>query len=325
LTSSDNRKKYSVDNYATLTIQDFYKIRSAFDEGRIKIMRFLALKAREEKYAKTYKEIADNIKESLKADKYSLQAARKHCKILENIGVIYPTRGPSPQPSDWGGEYIKFYFVVENVIEILAILKAAMQGLDQDRAIKIKEKITKEFKKSPSQFFKYGPIFGAKLFDIQEQILDAVRNIAHNYIGAQKDVIKWSSEVEEELIRRYYYIWLYPPSFANMVLGSYRSFVDYMMSGLTIAQNNIDTSIDMSKIYFRLVKDNANELSQMALRASKTFEPVPAPPAPQGSISIKGGVIPLPHEQDYDEYELYALKKLTDELTEIVQIALSGA
>ncbi len=100
-----------------------------------------------------------------------------------------------------------------------------------------------------------------------------------------------------------------------------------MMSGLTIAQNNIDGYIDMSKIYFRLVEDNVNELSQMTLRASsKMFNNKPvSDPVPRGSISTKGvvGGIPLPEEEEYDY--LYALKKLRDELTEIVQIALSCA
>lgn len=92
LDSDLNRKIYSVDNYDTLTKDDLGRIKTAFEEGRIRIIRFLALRAREEKDAKTYEEIADHMK-------YSLQAARKHCKMLRDIGVIYQIRSKSQEPS----------------------------------------------------------------------------------------------------------------------------------------------------------------------------------------------------------------------------------
>ncbi len=81
----------------------------------------------------------------------------------------------------------------------------------------------------------------------------------------------------------------------------------------------------MSKTYSELVKNNTNELYQMALRVSKTFGLVPAPvPVPQDSLSASGTRIIL-HDQQDDEYDFFALKKLRDELAEIVQIALSSA
>jgi hypothetical protein len=314
LGSDLNRKIYSVDNYDTLTKQDLGKIKTAFEEGRIKIIRFLASRAREEKDAKTYEEIADHMK-------YSLQAARKHCKMLLEIGVIYQIRSKSHEPSAWAGEFIKFYFVVENMIEIVAILSAVTLGLDKDAAIKIKNLTSRVFEESASKFV-YG-IYGGKFLDVQEQTLDAVRNIAHNYTEAQKDnIINWWSAVEE-FNRRYYYSWLYPVSFANMASQAYRYFADHMISGLTIAQNNTDAYVDMSKIYLRLVNDNMNEWSQMALRAPKMFEPVVVP---RDSMSTKAtGIPPLLDEQD-DEYNYLAtLKKLRDDLTEIVQISLCGS
>lgn len=304
-------------------MKDLSKITSAFvEEARIKIIRFLALKrATDKENAQPYEEIVKYMGDNSPEKKYSLQAAKKQCEKLYEIGVIDQTRSKS-HDSKWAGEYIKFYFVVENVIEIVAILDALIKGRDRDGAIRTKEVMMEEYKNNPSKFFKEG-IFGSRFLDIQEQSLDAIRDIAHNYTQVQKDVINWWSALGQFSMAHYYYPWLYPAaSFANMASKAYRSIADYAISGLNIAQNNFDAYIDMSKTYSRLVADNVNEMSQMALKTSKMFEPVPVP-APRGSISTKGAGIPLPEEEEYDY--LYALKKLRDELTEIVQIALSGA
>jgi hypothetical protein len=71
----------------------------------------------------------------------------------------------------------------------------------------------------------------------------------------------------------------------------------------------------MSKIYSQLALDNTNELSQMAVNASKVFEPTS-----RTSIGTEEIVTPIDVEP---EYSLSTLQKLKDELTEILQIALS--
>jgi hypothetical protein len=96
-----------------------------------------------------------------------------------------------------------------------------------------------------------------------------------------------------------------------------------------MAQNNFDAYIDMSKTYSKLVDNNINELSRMALNYySKIFKPMP-----QASIPTEGGpettttTIPPPDMEDgtEEEYDLSELRKLIDELKEIQQIALSSA
>ncbi|MDQ3967144.1 MAG: hypothetical protein M3275_01965 [Thermoproteota archaeon] len=300
MTSSDNIKQYSVDNYDALTIEDISKIKNAFEEGRIKILRYLALGAKEKEDAKTYENITEFMQGESPDNMYSLQATVKQCKKLIEIGVIYVTRSKS-HDSKWAGEYIKLYFVAENVIEIIAILAAYTLGLDRDAAKKIKEAIHQIFEQSSNV-----SISGSRVIDIQKQSFDVVRNITHNYIKAQKDIINWWSKLGEQYC--YYYLWFYPPNFANTVSQAYRSFADYLTSGLTIAQNNIDGYIDMSKIYFTLVEDNANELLSHIILPRAPKMPAPIPPLP-----------PI------EERDLDALIKLRDELTEIVQITLIGA
>ena len=252
--------------------------------------------------------------------KYSLQADRKHCKMLRDIGVIYQIRSKSDEPSSWAGELIKFYFVVENMIEIVAILTAVTLGLDKEAALKIKKATSRVFEESTTKFV-YG-IYSGKFLGMQEQALDAFRNIAHNYTEAQKDnIINWWSAVEEFNRRYYYNPWLYSGSFANLASQGYRSFANYLISGLTIAQNNTNAYVDISKIYLRLVDNNIHELSQIVLRAPKMFEPVLVSRDP---ISTKATGISMTHVQD-DEYGLSALKMLRDELIEIMQIAVSDA
>ncbi len=86
-------------------------------------------------------------------NEYSLQATRTHCHKLNDIGVIYQTMSPSyddPSPR-WSGEYIKFWFVVENVIEICAILTAATVGRDRNFAIQTKEELTRMYEQNPGE------------------------------------------------------------------------------------------------------------------------------------------------------------------------------
>ena len=313
----DDFKPYSIDNYDKLKPRDFGKIFKAFkdkDNKRLEIVRFLAKEAREEKYAKKRSQIATHLG-------VSEPAALEHCDVLKDIGIIRLIRSKSPgDPLAGPRELIKFYLVVENLIEILAILNAAMLGLDRQAAIKIKEAITKIFNESGSRFI--GGIYGGSFLDMQGQILDAFRNIAHNYTQAQKDIINWWSASAEFNMRNYYYPWFYPAGFANMSSKANRSAADYAISGVNMAQNNFDAYIDMSKTYSGLVADNINELSQMVVNSLNMFELMP-----RALIQSKGtetSTTTLPDVED-DGYDLSALSKLRDELTEILQIALSRA
>jgi hypothetical protein len=322
LTGNFNKKIYSVDNFDTLKDEDFKKIKKALGEGRTRIVRFLAQGSKEEKDAKSYEEIADHISRIYKIH-YAYAAARKGCIMLRRIGLLYQTRSRKNEMGASEIELIKFYLVTENLIEILAILSAADLGLNKEAAIKIKEAITKIFNESQDKF-RYG-IYGGKVLDMQTQLLDVIRNIAHDYTQLQKDLInRWYEVVAEFNSRHYYYYpWFYPIGFANMVSKVYRSIADYAISGLNIAQNNFDAYIDMSKTYSGFVADNINEMSRIVLNSPKIFEPMP-----QASISIAGpettNVRTQVNLKDDEEYDLSELRKLISELTEILEIALSS-
>ncbi|HET7284034.1 MAG TPA: hypothetical protein VFI70_05060 [Nitrososphaeraceae archaeon] len=308
-------------------------------EERMRILRFLALKATKEKDAKTNKEIAGHIKCTYKID-YDTSAARKSCIMLREIGVIYQTRSKIDVPTASEVEYIKFYLVLENLIEIEAILTAAALGLTKRSAERIKEAITKIFNRSKIKF-RYGEFKrffeaavnefkenAANFHDLQDQSLDVARNIAHNYTQAQKDIINWWSALAEFNMRYYYYPWFYPITFADMASNAYRSFADYTISGLNIAQNNFDAYTDMSKTYSGLVADNINEMSQIAVNSSNMFELMPrASILAEEPKTIRSATVHDAEEDDdnNNKYNLSELIKLRDEITEILEIALSSA
>lgn len=142
--SDDNFKPpYSPDNYDEIKLADYRNIFKAFKDKdstiRLEIIRYLAQEAREENAAKTYNDIVTKLKNRLKEKtglegKITLQAVRKHCEILKEMGIIAPTRSKSHGSSSRGGDYIAFYLVVQNLIAILAILNAGMLGLDKEAA-----------------------------------------------------------------------------------------------------------------------------------------------------------------------------------------------
>lgn len=329
----------SIGNYEGPPPSDFHKILKVFSSkgnraSRLEIMRFLAKEAREEEKAKTYNEIIKHFRETLQ-ETITVQAVRKHCEILKDMGVIKPTRSESHEPSSRGGDYIKFYFVVQKLIEILAILVAGMLGLDWQAAREIKEDLTRVFnsRQRPDQF-RYG-FYASGLSYLQAPAFDTLRNIAHNYIQLQKDIINsWSAAAEEFSTGYYYYYypWFYPAaSFANMASKAYRSIADYAISGLSISQNNFDASIDISKTYSRLADNNIDEFLRMALNYLKIFKPTARAPIPteggaaETTTTTIASIPSLDMGDDEEEYDLSELRKLIDELAEIKEIALSSA
>jgi DNA-binding transcriptional ArsR family regulator len=315
-------KRYSIDNYDKLKPGDFAIIFNAFKDQhshRLRIMRFLAKEAREEKYAKTRKQVARELD-------ISEPAALDHLDALEDIGVIVQIWSKDEDNKErYQGprKVIKYYLNDKNLIEILAILNAATLGLPKDAVKKIKEAITSIFNQNVSKFL--AGIYGGKFLDMQEQILDAIRNIAHSYNEAQKGIVNWWCEVAQSNMRNYYsyYPWFYQPGFANMTSQAYRSMADYTISALNIAQNNFDAYIDMSKTYSGLIAGNINEVSKTAINSSKMFEPESAAPMLTTGVETISSTVPNMENED-DESSLYEWRKLRDDLTEIVQITHKG-
>jgi len=254
----DSKMRYSIDNYDELTRGDFYHIFGVIkdrENRRLEIMRFLAREAKEEKSAKETTKIIENIRKEKEKENVTFQDAFDHCNKLKEIGVIHQTRSEKESTESRGPKEVnKYYIAVEGIIEILAILDAGILGLDSDGAEKIKRALTEivNEKKDTGTIFK-GGIY-ASILDVQEQILDAIRNIAQGYNQTQKDIINWWCEVAQSHVRYYYYPSFYPQGFVDMASKAYRSMADYAISGLNIAQNNFNAYIDMSKTYSGLVR-----------------------------------------------------------------------
>ena len=319
--------RYSIDNYDKLKPGDFHYILGVIkdrENRRLQIMRFLAREAKEEKSAKETATIMENIRKENGKRNVTFQDAFNHCNKLKEIGVIHQTRSAKESTESRGPKEVnKYYIAVEGIIEILAILDAGILGLDSDGAEKIRRALTEivNEKKGTGTIFK-GGIY-ASILDVQEQILDAIRNIAQSYNQTQKDIVNWWCEVAQSYVRYYYYYpWLYSQGFVDMASKAYRSIADYAISGLNIAQNNFNAYIDMSKTYSGLVADNINKMSQMVLiNSSKIFQP-----ALQPSIFTRGTGTTTPYDvEDNVKYDLSEWMKLIIDLAEIVQIALSSA
>lgn len=306
----DDFKPYSIDDYDKFGMEDYSVILKAFTDKnnrRLQIMRYLAKEAKDEQSAKERVEIANRIG-------VSVVDTLEHCNALRNIGAIRQIR--SERRGDRGPEeLIKYYLAVEDLIEILALLNAAVLGLDKNAAKRIKQAITKIFNRSRHKI-RYG--IYSSIFEMQEQILDAITNITQSYTQTQKDIIKWWSTVAEFNMRNYY-SWFYPASIADITSKAFRAFTDYAISGLNIVQNNMDAYIDMSKTYSGLVEDNINETTQIAQHTPNMFGAIP-----KASITANGIGNAVSDVED-GEYDLSALKKLRADLTEILHIALSSA
>jgi hypothetical protein len=307
---SNPKKTISLNNYSELKQEDIAKILFAFKtKNRVEIIKFLAQKpATQAKGALRARDIAKNI---AKPKGISETQTIEHCNILKNIGIISKIRSDNLDPGGRNEELIKYYLEIERLKEVIAIVASAIAGFDEHAAKRIKKLIDRIYKEGPINFV-YGLYNIAS--NLQDQSIDAAREIADNYAETQKNIIYWWSSIVQYNMQ-YYYPWFSPENMANIYAEASKFLPNYLASATAIARNNILAYIDMSKIYSQLALDNTNELSQMAVNASKVFEPTS-----RTSIGTEEIVTPIDVEP---EYSLSTLQKLKDELTEILQIALS--
>ena len=323
---SDPGKKYSLDNYSNLTPDDIDNIFEALGyDKRREILKFLALEATQPDKAKTRNEIASKIG-------VAQQQAIDHCDKLMSIGVILEILAKDPN-SKWGGNVKKYYLVNKQLIEILAIIVAIIFIHEQQQSStqKVKESIIRIFEEAKN-YIRNGTNNTARgssylmqmLGNYQERSLQATEEIATNSIEAQRALINsfrgwwwWMppyNNMENMNDDGMYYYWFPPQNMANTYANTTKLFTNYITSAAKLASVNALVYIGIANIFTKQAVDNAKQLSQIAVNAVKTFEPI-----------ARGSLVPTEEITTslYVEsaYNVAAMRKIRDEVLEILQLA----
>jgi dGTP triphosphohydrolase len=140
---------------------------------------------------------------------------------------------------------------------------------------------TKEnIRKTISEARKEIPSYTKAVNDSQEQTIEAIQDIAYNYIDSQKDIINsfqqstWVSQIGNAY-QSFWSNWMLSPKrmkeiYANMVSHS----VDNTFTATRLANNMISGNMEAFKTSMQQTKNNAKELLIIGINTTKAFEQI---------------------------------------------------
>jgi hypothetical protein len=122
------------------------------------------------------------------------------------------------------------------------------------------------------------PRYTEAINNYQEQTLEAVREIAENYIDSQKDIINsfqhstWVSQIGNAY-QTFWSNWMFSPKKMTETYASMVSrYLDNTFTAARLANNMTFVNMEAFKISMQQTKDSAKEFSRIAVNNAKMFE-----------------------------------------------------
>jgi hypothetical protein len=120
------------------------------------------------------------------------------------------------------------------------------------------------------------PQYTQKLGDIQEQTIQTTREIAYNYIEAQKEIISIYQSVWAPFIKNasiiFWNYWSISPKGMSETYGTViRSFTENVIAGTRLTNSTISVNTKLLSTALQQTKDNSKELSRLSINAAKIF------------------------------------------------------
>lgn len=132
------------------------------------------------------------------------------------------------------------------------------------------QRIVKESKKEI-------PHFTSAINNYQEQTLQAVREIAENYIDTQKEIINsfqqstWIPQLRDTY-RTFWLNWMLPKNMTETYANIISNSIDNTFAATRVTNNMISANMETFKVSAQQTKDNLKELSKAAVSNAKTLQ-----------------------------------------------------
>ena len=115
-----------------------------------------------------------------------------------------------------------------------------------------------------------------RLGEIQEQTIQTTREIAYNYIEAQKEIISiyqsvWTPIIKNASILFWNYWSISPKGMAETYGTVIRSFTENVIAGTRLTNSTISVNTKLLSTALQQTKDNSKELSRLSINAAKIF------------------------------------------------------
>jgi methyl-accepting chemotaxis protein len=132
------------------------------------------------------------------------------------------------------------------------------------------QRIVKESKKEI-------PHFTSAINNYQEQTLQAVREIAENYIDTQKEIINsfqqstWISQLGDTY-RTFWLNWMLPKNITETYANIISNSIDNTFAATRVTNNMISATMGTFNVSAQQTKDNLKELSKAAVSNAKILQ-----------------------------------------------------
>ena len=120
------------------------------------------------------------------------------------------------------------------------------------------------------------PQYTQRLGDIQEQTIQTTREIAYNYIEAQKEIISiyqsvWTPFIKNASIVFWNYWSISPKGMAETYGTVISSFTENVIAGTRLTNSTISVNTKLLSTALQQTKDNSKELSKISINVAKIF------------------------------------------------------
>jgi hypothetical protein len=141
---------------------------------------------------------------------------------------------------------------------------------------KVLEDTKDEIRSATKEVAREIPQYTQRLGDIQEQTIQTTREIAYNYIEAQKEIISiyqsaWTPIIKNASILFWNYWSISPKGMAENYGTLISSFTENVISSTRLTNSTISVNTKLLSTTLQQIKDNSKELSRLSINAAKIF------------------------------------------------------
>ena len=155
-------------------------------------------------------------------------------------------------------------------------LESAAAGQQEYAVEEILEDTKDDIRSATKEVAREIPQYTQRLGDIQEQTIQTTREIAYNYIEAQKEIISiyqsvWAPFIKNASIIFWNYWSISPKGMAETYGTVISSFTENVIAGTRLTNSTISVNTKLLSTALQQTKDNSKELSRLSINAAKIF------------------------------------------------------
>jgi plasmid stabilization system protein ParE len=155
-------------------------------------------------------------------------------------------------------------------------LESAAAGQQEYAVEEILEDTKDDIRSATKEVAREIPQYTQRLGDIQEQTIQTTREIAYNYIEAQKEIISiyqsvWTPFIKNASILFWNYWSISPKGMAETYGTIISSFTENVIAGTRLTNGTISVNTKLLSTALQQTKDNSKELSRLSINAAKIF------------------------------------------------------